>query len=137
MLLFTTIFSLITIFASFAISANSCRQCAGSVSVKFLSRQDAGRATAWILQTIGDCTGKDLELSNRQVTDCDPVKTTLCSTYTYHLQAWRFCSNGGSAIFNKNHKVNFSGNTVDTTMLYNLQCDHSVECKGHPCASCF
>lgn len=137
MLYHATIPTFIALFASFGASANSCRQCSGSVTVNIDKREPDYIISTWFQQTVGDCAGTDFSLTDLQLTNCDPVQHNLCRTYAYRLQAWRFCANGGAAKFGKTYLVIFTDLKDNVTMLYDLICTHSVNCKGHICANCF
>lgn len=138
MMLFTSAFYLISLFAALGFSANGCRQCSGDVTLSLSAKEPTQYIEEFAEVAIGHCGGArtEYQVSNGRPLDCDPNHPALCSSVTFHLQAWRFCHNGGSAKFTKNYQVKFT-NAIDTVnVLYDLICTHSVDCAGHGCAGC-
>lgn len=104
------------------VGLKGCRQCHGKQYITFTEPVSQYEATQFLRYSLGQCaTGKNYNI----------VKATKDgNTWTFDLQIWRYCGNGGSNYVDKGGS-SFSGLTSVSDKRA-LICTKSVEC-GREC----
>lgn len=144
-----TLFVLFCVGQAFA--ANSCRACSGEYKVYFFDRILQDQATDFFKSVIPACaTGNDYKINKTVAEDCKDSCLVrdyqrclsgrgkqVCNTYTFSIDVYRYCGNGGKVIRDNQSEVTALG-FRSTRQVLQLGCYRSVQCGGD-CdkATCF
>lgn len=123
-------FLLVSLLASCAAAARSCRQCSGTLTIEFPRPVLRGVANIFVPSPLKGCaTGGQYRVDNAHGENCvalaDP---TPCTKWVFDITAWRYCGNGGSV--NKNGIPDCVDGLCPVSSVISMGCRKSVTCAA-------
>lgn len=141
--IFKTLCLLFLVSYSSAVTGNSCRACSGTHVASFFKHVNMAQATEFFRSVVGKCaTGNQYRINKTTASDCEKNcesffkgvcvtkgDPSLCSTYTFAIDAYRYCGNGGAVNKHIEQSVTVAGITATRQNIV-LSCSRSVQCGG-------
>lgn len=133
-----------SVFVRRALGKNGCRQCSGERAVKFNQKLSAVKAQLYFDLSFKRCaTNSEYEVRHINPSNCEkscldadgmpgsgPCEflVDICDTYSFQVQAWRYCGNGPLVALKISGNCEFG--LCTTLDELHMSCTHSVECVG-------